>query len=530
MAILKRHHKNQSVNSILLLTALFCAVFPVQSRAQSCDVYKETIQTYKRPDFGSYNLWDRTVGEIGAYEDFTAAAPLFAIDGYLLAGARQTHEGAPALLYLVGFDKRGRDRWEKVYDIPGFQRAIKILPYHKVEDGQKPDEISPELYAVFVNLYDDVRAVKQLNARRIGMIIIDEKGEKLDEKIIEDPKKNIQISDVIEALDGRNFVLAAGGAPVQRTRGAVSGELFLLSPEGKVLKKRAFQPGLENEFNSVQSFDGRSYVVSGYLRTEGGRKAGWLARVGSDFELVWQQQYPRGVSAVIRGATPFQGQYILSVGTVAAPGEHPNGGWVMLVDAASAKVEWQRYYQQGDMHLDGLAIDGRDDGIISILLQAEPTEESLHAAKMIDAAKMSMQVKQPGIEENPAPPSGEADGMDMGENLLPSTPDYSPYVMAVTLSPRGGLLHTDTYFAGEGAWVSGWFMGEHSERIMYGSSLIEGREDVSASPPAQDGEVKNPDDTGSAPDLIKDRQGWLLAGEGAERYKDPCIQPVKVLP
>ena len=78
----------------------------------------------------------------------------------------------------------------------------------------------------------------------------------------------------------------------------------------------------------------------------------------------------------------------------------------------------------------------------------------------------------------------------------------------LTLDPRGGILASDEYFSGEGAFAWQMIEGQLGERILIGGSKMVYR--IEGKP-------------GEEPVIKRSQDGWLAAATEPEPYEDPCV-------
>ena len=157
--------------------------------------------------------------------------------------------------------------------------------------------------------------------------------------------------------------------------------------------------------------------------------------------------------------------------TMAANESRNRAAWVMMVQADSADVAWQRYYHD-DYNLGGVALDVLDDTQLVVAINGRDSEK--------------------------------ADDMD--------------YTRVLYLNGRGVILHADSYFNAEGAQARGMLTGSKNEKLIFGRSLVEYQV-----------EKEIIDGTEDPLDAIQSYQGWIVSGAPAETYQDPCVQRLEFL-
>ncbi|GJL85064.1 MAG: hypothetical protein DHS20C02_08390 [Micavibrio sp.] len=420
-----------------------------EALAQKCNADFEVITRLRKPEIGSYNMWDTVYGLRADIERFVGGVASVSKNA-VVVGERYFEEGAEITLVMAELDRRGRVVWEKAHEVKGLRKIVKFLPdkngYVVVAD-QKEGKSKDRIWIGFFDL----------------------NGGLVKTKTISDKKFNLFAQDMIASHDEKGFVLAA----TAQGRGYESGGyaiLYRLNAKAQVIADRAYMPGLENRILGLSRSEGPYYIATGFIRSEDGRKTGWALKLDSDNAIVWQRQYPRGLAAQIQASADYQDPYFVVIGD-AEPSDRKNrAGWVMLLSSEDGSVGWQRYYT-GTLDFHGRDVFAHDDGQLSVLLDAE---------------------KPPGVDE-------------------------LEYARVLTLSPRGVLLLSDTYYHAEGTGAYDLFLGPNQERILAGYSDMVYRDE---DPEHPEEDVR----------ISRSREGWVVAGAPAEPYNDPCIQSYDFIP
>ncbi len=435
---------------IIVYICLLLGVFVSGSAsAQKCDPDYEAITHLRKPEIGSYNMWDAVYGELALTERFTAGV-VSVSKNVVVVGERFAYEDGDMTIIMTELDRRGRIIWEQAHKVKGIR---KITTFLKDKDGyivvadQKTDKGKHHVWIGFFDLM----------------------GGLTKEKTVSDKKFDLYSNDMILMEDGKTYMLAAF-AQGRGYESAGSAIIYKLNHKGDAITDRAYAPGLENRILGLARVDKNHYVAAGYLRAEDGRKVGWVLKLDEKGAIIWQRQYPRGLAAQVRGVADYTDQYIVTIGD-AEPSDRKNrAGWVMLLDGNEGDIGWQRYYK-GEFDFQGRDILTHDDGLVSVLLDAE---------------------NPPGQEE-------------------------LEYARVLTLSPRGVILISDSYYNAEGAGAYDLFLGPNQERILAGTSDMVYRHEDPEDPEA---EVK----------IERSKEGWIVAGAPAEPYDDPCVQSYSFLP
>jgi len=435
---------------LLLLGAFLPALLPAPAAAQKCTPDYEVITNLRKPDIGSYNVWDMIYGERAPLEDFVAGLKVAEGGNVVVAGERRGYDEADAIVILVEIDRRGRMVWEQAHIVENLRR-IKLMLHDK--NG-------------YIVMGEKKAGRKK---RQVWLGFFDGKGALLREKTISAKKGNLYGHDLIRSIDGKGFVLAAmlEGQGADDSRGRGRAVLYKLSSKGDVISQRSYTPGLENAILGLTAEDGEYYIGVGYSRTEDGRKAGWIIKVNKDGNIIWQRQYPRGLLGSLQVVSDYTDGYIVVAGEAEPSNRKNRAGWVMMLNGDNGDIAWQRYYT-GALDFTGRDLIAQKDGQISVMLTTENQTK----------------------EKNPE------------------------YVRVLTLSPRGVVLLSDSYYNSENARGNDMFLGQNNERIIAGYSDV----------------VYSEEDPEAEPKIVVSREGWVLAGAPAEPYDDPCFQAYSFIP
>lgn len=433
---------NSFLTFLAFLFVLFASVLPAQ--AQNCTVQPELIFRFKKSTVGSYNVWDTIYGEQDQQERFITGL----IDGgrTIILGERQKAENDPVRLVLVGLDRRGRVIWEKEHAIQGLLSVLKILP---TKAG----------YLVLGNKIQGAQG-----SIWIGFFAKD--GVLRGQKMISEDVSNLTAHDIAKSADGSHYVVSAAYQKLSREGFSVGlpthAKVYKVSLQGNVLEQSAYLPSSENRILSIKPIGDDHYIATGYLTGLDGRQTGWVIRLNERLGINWQRQYPRGSKAELSVFHDFVSNHII-VGGTAYPLKSiggQNAGWLMAINSGNGEVAWQRYYV-GDIHYTVKDVHSTKDGLISVLVDGDPSEQS-------------------------------------GDN----------FVRVLTVNPRGTLLIGDEYFNAEGTDAERMLLGPAGERILIGSTnmkyTIEGLDQ-------HEDEIK------------RSRDGWVIAGASADPYDDPCV-------
>lgn len=448
-------------NMLRFIFALFLGCFAVvvhsnMAKAQNCDTVYEMIAELRQPPLGAYNLWDTVYGEIEEEEVFKGLVNSVATRDVVVVGEVRKNAASPKSLLLMEVDRRGRPSWEKTAEIEGLD-TIETMIAH---GGN----------------YVVLATVQRNNSKQVWIGFFDEKGTLFHEKTIDRKGANLSASSITLSNDKKDLVIAAYVEPSNPANSANAVLYWVNYKTKRITRDRLFAFGTENRVYAIKPVSyGSGYIVSGYIRTEDSRMAGWIARLGDDGGLMWQRQFSRGLGGRFFDIAEFMdGQYLVAAGEAfAADDTRRRAGWVLAIEAGGKDVAWQRYYRENHS-LRASSIIAQDDGQISLILDAKNSE----------------------IEED------------------------KDYVRLLTLNPRGIVLTNLTFYNAEGAGAFGLMNGVNQERIFYGFT------DVNF-----DVEKENPEKPGEyITEVKKSRQGWIIAADANEAYADPCRKDFSFIP
>jgi outer membrane protein assembly factor BamB len=410
---------------------------------RDCALQRDLIFEMTQAEYGSYNVWDAQLGEMNTDERFSSA--VVQESGNVVAVGDITSFGKPdRIVKIAEYDHRGRVVWETAHPITGLLSSKKIL-------------FTPNGFLVLGTTADK-------NSRLSTWLgFFDKQGNLTSQKSISG-KISLAPEDIVLQTSGKGYILSASLG--EEKSGVFHGVIYHLDEKGNVTDDHSYLPGLDNRIFSLVPYDKDYFLASGYLRGDDGRITGWLLKLNKDGSLVWQQQYPRGVSAQINKTVAFVGTSVIAVGETKPAGGGNTAAWVMKLDGDSGAMEWQRYYtaQMNQASLDVL-VNG--DHLASVMVQA---------------------TRPAGSEPNE---------------------DNEDFVRLLTINQRGVLFMSDEYFNGTGAQGFQLTGGRAGERI------ISGRTDIVYKVDPKPGE---PVET-----LVHGWDALLVAAAPMEEFPDPCL-------
>lgn len=434
---------------------------------QGCDTPFEVIVTLRPPPFGFPTVWDAKYG---------------IRDMMVQLGSGVTQEGGTVLaigrsfsmddyktkdILLADINRRGRVLKEERYPAKEAEEPVKMIRSGK------------ELVAI-----SNMRGGKGNAEKWARLSWYDGDGRYLRERILKDSVFDYESNGLLQAVEGKGFV-AILHAVNRSDAGDENGVLIRFSPQGDVVWRRAYRPGIPNEINGLNPMDESNYIATGRIRLDDGRQAGWAMKLGYDGAVHWQRTYPRGEESVFRtaalsGASTANGHGFILAGDTVPLDKGPRAAWVMETDALG-EPRWQRYFRRPDAALSGDWVRSEPDGRKILIMNARIVE-------------------------------GQS-----GHN----------YVRMVTLSPRGAVIGDEAYYEGLQTRATDYVEGWNGERVM--TAVIQ--DETGGRPDEQQPiTVIGPGETAdqaaaAAPELEPDRpvyKGWIFIATALDPYDDPC--------
>lgn len=320
--------------------------FSSVSKAQQCEIIPDQIVSLKFPSFEGLYEWSVLYGEDG-FDRFSKVI-MFDKELFFAAGD-YTRDSADNKIkpFFAAFNRRGT---------VAFETKIESAPHKSFNSFLKEGEA----YVFF----GDIRRESKGNGIHISHYKQD--GTLLREKEIFEPGVNLDARKILKSHDGKNFIILAQYEN-KKDKSDRYGLVMKVSPRGNILWRRAFQPGIETVFHGIEKVKDENYLITGQMRQQDGRMAGWLVRVNDEGSIGWQRIYPRG------GASKLLSSVMLKDGGYVVTGQSSplDGGkdsaWVMKVDAVGNMI-WQRFFIHSRFNYAAPDSLFWEDGRISVLL------------------------------------------------------------------------------------------------------------------------------------------------------------------
>lgn len=426
------------------------------ARAQNCDTVYEMIAELRQPPLGSFNLWDTVYGKIETREVFKGAVNSVATRDVVVIAEVSKNSASSKSIMLMEVDRRGRPIWEKPAEVEGLVSVEQMITH----GGN---------YIVLAN-------VERKGSTLVWIGFFDEKGTLFQEKTLDRKGYQIAPTSMTISNDKKDLIVTAYAKPSNLSNPGSTMVYWLNYKTKKVVRDRTFAFGTENRVNMIKATEASDgYLITGYIRTEDGRMAGWIARLDNEGGLVWQRPLARGLGGRFFDIAEFaEGAYLVATGEAfAADDTRKRAAWVLAIDSGGKDIAWQRYYRENHS-MRAAAVLTQEDGQISVLIDA----------------------KESDVEED------------------------KDYTRLLTLNPRGIVLNNLTFYNAEGSGAFGLMNGLNDERVIYGFT------DVNF-----DVEKEDPQNQGAyLTEVVKSRQGWIVAAENNDAYDDPCRKDFSFIP
>ncbi len=347
-----RHH-------LLLCTLLLTLFGGAEASAQgipaapdSCNPVFEGIVPLRTPNFDQAAIWKRTLGVQGI--DRPRALMRVADDGVISVGESTPYtekEGFQSpRLQMIRVAKDGKILVDKLTDVEHLENVVDAL-------------LQKARVVVLVHLVEGT-------THRAALVYLDGKGEKRDQKIINDPDRQITPVGFV-ALDDGSFVVLAEGRVKKSIASPPTTILMWVNQDGYVRATKEYMPGVDTIPSSIHKTPHGDLVMSGRIKTEKGNQAGWILVTETNGNLVMQRPYSRGAEATLREAIGLRDGGLLAIGDAIPSGTGDKAAWVVKTDSSGMSV-WQKFLT-GKYSYAAVDLVQLDDGRVMTLWAASPT-------------------------------------------------------------------------------------------------------------------------------------------------------------
>lgn len=345
----------KKVNLSLCLAVLILAhpAYAVDA-LDPCKIVEEEIIPLRVPNFDQAAIWKKTSGVKGS-ERPRALLPV--VDGGQIAiGSSIPYDEKTGLssprIQVVRTDKVGKIIVEKWVDV----KDLKTV-------------------ADAVLLKDRVVTLAQIGAENqetIGLIYLNGLGELKSTEILSDPKLRLIPKSIMTIAGGEQMVIAAEAISRDNPKDSYS-VLIWVDKDGKKITQKEYLPGVKNKPEYVGRLANNEIVMTGRSTTEDGRDAGWVLRLSSKGEIIYQRPYARGGDSVIRRAVSLGDGTMIVVGDALPSVEGNKAAWMMRLDKDGSPI-WQKYLT-GKYGYSGIDVIALGDGRFNVLVAGKPTTE-----------------------------------------------------------------------------------------------------------------------------------------------------------
>ncbi len=449
--------------SLFLLAQFF--VGPALAQVQeNCSTLPEGIVSLRPYGFGTAMQWDAVYGKEGMERLETALA----LDsGNIVAGGaywpQETREDTRGL--LVEIDPHGRVVWSNRHE-QSARMTIRKLLFRLEGKG----------YIAGGTLAGSDKAPAVIRLGWYG-----EKGALESERLITEPGYDLSFENMIPALNGGGLVVV-GSAQSRDSPKQQKGIIWRLNAKGETLWKRRYDSGAGSRFYGISPAKDDTgnpyYIVTGATQTEDGRTVGAVLKLDPAGTLMWQKEYPRGASALLRAVASYGVRDVIVVGDSEPYGDrYGRSAWVMRIDMADGTPRWQRYFATKGYRVYGRDVVAVADGRASLLLDSERVL-----------------------------PEKAGAALTAGDVNADETERLRDMARITTLSSRGEVLRDEVYSSGTGGRALALVLGTGRHRVMAGYTMMSHKADDRSNEANFDTE-----------------DGWVVMGSSLEPYRDPCL-------
>lgn len=423
----------------ILLTLFICAfklpLVYAQYPVQGCDILPALVNTMPKAEIGALNLWERLHGAYPDQENWKTAIHEENDRDVVVAGFAQDSQSKTSLI-ITRLNYRGQLVWEKVHPILGLSSVEKML---KTKDG----------YTVLGNRIKN-------NIERPILLHLSTTGELLKMYPLAAQNYDTQAVDFIQTLDKKSFIVAIAA---QRSAQIYDTTIAIVNDTGKEILKRSYRSGVQNRPFQIIRTPEEQILIIGEAQDSQSRPAGWLMTVTKDLNILWDEIYPRGLSAKLTHGAFLNDETFIASGSAVATDTKQSAVWIMRTDTEGGTVLWGRYFRGEQPYRSGPII-ASGDGLVSIVMQGYPQSPEDSAV---------------------------------------------PFARLTTLNKEGLVIYSEDYQSAEGLYINDFIFGNNKEHVMIGQTL------------SLDPLISEVD---GEPAISWN--GFALGVPGTDPYKDPC--------
>ena len=252
--------------------------------------------------------------------------------GYLICGYREYSEEQCDIL-IIKTDRNGNKEWEKIYDYGFSEKGIK-----GTSSGGK--------YVILARIEKDTVGLEN------GVVIkIDEKGNKIWDKIIGEDSVYNKVNDIIRAKDGAIMII---GAKKEYNKNNYDLWIVKIDENGNILWEKRYDKRLDDKGKAIISSRDNNYLIA--ATTYFSRNSPWIIKMDEEGNFIWDRiietdylnWYPCSLVETERGEIIITGYkhdewY-----------DEENDRWVVLDENLLFKMDeegniiWERKYDKND--------------------------------------------------------------------------------------------------------------------------------------------------------------------------------------
>lgn len=321
----------------------------------SCEPVFEGIVPLRTPDFDQVAIWKRTLGVQGI--DRPRALMRVADGGVISVGESQSFVEKEGLkvprLQMLRMAHDGKILLDKQVDVENLVSVVDAF-------------LLKTRVVVLAHVQKDKSHVSE-----IGLLYLDGAGALRDKKILHDARRSLVPVSFVPLSSGGLIILAEAenkksvGASIPYTA------LVWVDADGTVRTVKDYLPGIKTIPSSLKKASGGELIISGRVTTEKGNEAGWILKVMTDGNLVFQRPYTRGADATLRQAVGTRDGGVVAIGDAIPAGAGDKAAWVIRTDSSGHPV-WQKFLT-GKYGYTAVDLIQLDDGRLMTLWAATPT-------------------------------------------------------------------------------------------------------------------------------------------------------------
>ncbi len=299
--------------------------------------------------------WRIIEGEDG-FEKFYAVTEAVSGGRFLAAGVAIPETGKMNTPFLSLINEKGEVVWLKKEKNP-YEETIKDIV---TQNGR---------YIAVGEIHESER-----KKRGLRVAFYNANGDLELKKTFYEDRYTYEALDIEPSFDGNGFVIL-GWANNEDSEIDHFAFLLHVDDKGEKLLRRNFQLGTGSKLLKLNPVGDSSFMATGWIRQEAGRKAGWLVKIGKRGEIMWERSYPRGREAILTRAISHPDKGYLVIGKSDPFGKMNISAWGMWVDVSGIK-KWERFWHGDDFDYEARDAITLDNSRFNILINAEPKDDN----------------------------------------------------------------------------------------------------------------------------------------------------------